>query len=669
MNFLQLGMLWALPLAAVPVIIHLIHQQRHRTVKWAAMMFLLDSRRLNTGIDRLRQILILAMRVLAVLFLVFAVSRPLVTGWVGIALGGRADTTLILLDRSASMEQTDAASGLSKRETALRQLVDALEKGVRAERIVLIDSARLEPVEIERPEDLLRLPQTGSTATRANLPALVQTALDYAVTQKIGNAEVWLCSDLQASDWQPESGTWASLREAARELRNLRWRLVAFPEASPDNVGVRVEAVRRRLLPGGSGAELLLDVELFRQGEGPATVSLGVVVNGVRALAEVAVEGSRTVVRGLSVPVARETVEGWGMVELPADRNPQDDRAYFAFAPEVPRRSLVVAAREEAARPALAALRARAEPGVGYEAEWVPSGKVGQVDWEAALLVVWQAPLPSPDSLEAKQLENFVQSGRSVLFLPPDGDTASAGEARLFGMGWGAVSAAEKEEGQVAWWRTDGDLLQNTGNGRALPLGELKVRRSWTVAGDGLVLARGVDGGALLARADVARGNVCFCGLSPVPESSNLAEDGVVFFVLLHRLLARAAAGGSLAQHWEAGAGTLADGTWERVAGLGEAVGEERGFQAGVFRNGSRWRALHLAEGESETVTLGPEMLGGLLEGFDYQVIAAKAGDGGALAHEVWRSLVALMGVALLVEAVLCLPAATEVRKGRPEPA
>jgi len=367
--------------------------------------------------------------------------------------------------------------------------------------------------------------------------------------------------------------------------------------------------------------------------------------------------------------VARETTEGWGLVELAADRNPQDDRAYFAFAPDVPRRSTVVAEREATARPLLAALRARVEAGVGYEAEWVAVGKLGQMDWDSTLFVVWQAPVPAPDSLEAKQLENFVQSGRSVLFLPPDGEQSDESERRLFGLGWGAWTAAPSAEGQVAWWRTDGDLLENTGNGRALPLGELKVNRYRAVSGEGLVLARAADGNALVARADVNRGSVCFCGLSPDAEATSLAEDGVAFFAVLHRLLGRAASSGSLAQHWEAGPGTLADGDWERLAGFGEAAGVERGFQAGVYRNGARWRAVNRAADEASTLTLGPDALGELLEGFDYRMIAAKAGEGGALAHEIWRSLVALMGVALLVEAILCLPAAPEVRKGRPEPA
>ena len=67
-------------------------------------MFLLDAKKMTKGLARLRQILILTMRVLALATLVFAASRPLAGGWLGLS-GGKADTLLVLLDRSASMEQ------------------------------------------------------------------------------------------------------------------------------------------------------------------------------------------------------------------------------------------------------------------------------------------------------------------------------------------------------------------------------------------------------------------------------------------------------------------------------------------------------------------------------------------------------------------------------------
>ena len=72
MSFLQPILLIGLPLALLPVIIHLINQHRHRTVRWAAMIFLLDAKKMTKGLARLRQILILTMRVLAVATLVFA---------------------------------------------------------------------------------------------------------------------------------------------------------------------------------------------------------------------------------------------------------------------------------------------------------------------------------------------------------------------------------------------------------------------------------------------------------------------------------------------------------------------------------------------------------------------------------------------------------------------
>src|SRR5262245_26455570 len=106
MSFLQPFLLVALPLVSLPIIIHLINQRRYQTINWAAMMFLLAANRMSRGYARLRQWLILAFRMLVIAALVFAVSRPLASGWIGFAAGGRADTTIVLLDRSPSMQQT-----------------------------------------------------------------------------------------------------------------------------------------------------------------------------------------------------------------------------------------------------------------------------------------------------------------------------------------------------------------------------------------------------------------------------------------------------------------------------------------------------------------------------------------------------------------------------------
>jgi hypothetical protein len=126
MNFLQPMLLLALPLMALPIVIHLIHQHRHRTVPWAAMMFLVRAQRMNRGMARLRYVLIMLMRMAAVAALIFGISRPLVSGWLSNVGMGKPDATLILLDRSPSMYALDLQTGLSKRITALGKLTELL---------------------------------------------------------------------------------------------------------------------------------------------------------------------------------------------------------------------------------------------------------------------------------------------------------------------------------------------------------------------------------------------------------------------------------------------------------------------------------------------------------------------------------------------------------------
>src|SRR5436309_2177034 len=126
MNFLQPAMLAALPLVTLPIIIHLINQRRYQTTRWAAMMFLLAANRMSRGYARLRQWLILALRVLAIAGLIFAASRPLTGGWLGRAAGGRPDTTILLVDRSPSMQQRGLGADGSKLETGRRRLARTL---------------------------------------------------------------------------------------------------------------------------------------------------------------------------------------------------------------------------------------------------------------------------------------------------------------------------------------------------------------------------------------------------------------------------------------------------------------------------------------------------------------------------------------------------------------
>ena len=265
MSFLQPMLLAALPLVALPIIIHLINQRRYQTVRWAAMMFLLAANRMSRGYARLRQWLIMAFRMAVIAALVFAVSRPLAGGWLGLAAGNRADTTIIVLDRSPSMQQTGAGGGGSKLETGRRQLVRMLETlgseplGPDRELDQPAPRARVArgPLHLSQRRADQRLVRSSRHASgRARLHPGQQVGADGDL-------------DLLRPSRERLERRERPLAVAARRLPGVLAGRSLSPAGVPqrtrrENLAVRVTGVRRQ--PTAEGAELLVSLSLTREG-------------------------------------------------------------------------------------------------------------------------------------------------------------------------------------------------------------------------------------------------------------------------------------------------------------------------------------------------------------------------------------------------------------------
>jgi hypothetical protein len=171
MTFLQQTMLWGLFAVSIPVIIHLLNRRRFRTVEWGAMQFLLKATRESRGKKRLKHILILIMRSLAIAALIFAIARPLVGGFLGWG-GGSVETVILILDRSSSMERSEKDIQLSKRTSVLERVAEAMAELGEA-RLVLIDSATGLAQEVPSPDVLPELSFTAPTDSAADIPGHV----------------------------------------------------------------------------------------------------------------------------------------------------------------------------------------------------------------------------------------------------------------------------------------------------------------------------------------------------------------------------------------------------------------------------------------------------------------------------------------------------------------
>ena len=666
MSFLQPILLLALPLVALPILIHLINQRRFQTIRWAAMMFLLAANRMSRGYAKLRQWLILLFRMLAVAGLIFAISRPLASGWLGLTAGGRADTTIILLDRSPSMRQQGPGTVSSKIDTGRNQLARTLNM-LGSDRWVLIESTANTPRELHSPDELLSLPDTEPTSASADVPAMLQAARDYIQANKPGRTEIWICSDIRQNDWNAESGRWQTLRDSFLEFsQGIRFHLLAYPQVATSNIAVRVTGVRRQR--SSDNNELLVSLQLTKEhsadmpeaqsAEDHVSVPIQFDIEGARSEVTVELSGPKFELKDHRIPLENHRERGWGKVSIPADANLADNDFYFVFDQPVARHTIIVADNLQAARPLQLAASISPDFELKCTTETIAIEQLKTVEWEKISLLLWQAPLPTDDAAGAVQA--FLDRGGQVVFFPPQ----APGNTAFAGVTWQSWTEAS-ERVPVETWRGDQDLLAHTQSGAALPVGVLEISKYCGMAGDYTPLAVLKGGAPLLARVTTNRGGVYFCATTPAADDSTFASNGVVLYVLIQRALEAGAAVLGNTRQLIAGDVTGEQPTvWRQVAGPPESLSTDFAFHGGVYGSGEKLFALNRAAAEDQAPVLQDQRVAALFSGLDFARVDDQAGNWESLIQEIWRAFLLIMMIALVVEAALCLPRSAPAAAG-----
>jgi hypothetical protein len=646
--FLSPLLLWFLAAASVPIAIHLINRRRHKTIRWAAMQFLLKATRESRGKKKLRHILILACRALAIAALAFAAARPIASGLIGWG-GGAIDTVVLLLDRSASME-IKPGDGLGSRRQIMLAQVRAAMADLGGARLVLIDSASGRAQEIPSPDILESLSFTAATDTAADFPAMLTAALEF-LAESPGRSEIWLASDLQSSNWRPDDERWAAARASLMALpQKPAVRVLSITGPTAANSAVRLMGSRR------AGDELLLDLEIMRSGEarGSSIIPLTTHISGGRTTESLTLP-SQSLRFQKRIPLSADSESGYGWLSVPADGNPRDNAAFFAYGPARAAKSLIVsAAGESADYLALAA----APPGLaGIETQRVePSAAAAAIHNELAA-IIWAAPLPAGPTAAA--LHGFLTSGGHVLFLPP----GVSSDSSFHELSWSAPSDAPAGKFFILtdWNRTDGPLRDGVA-GTPIAGSRLKAIRRQVPQGDITPLARWEDGEPALTRRIFDHGTAWFLGTVPDYTWSNLG-DADVLLPAVQRIIAAGSDrfdASYLASVGSSASRLMPGETRTRIDDYGSPDPANAEHEAGIYRLGDRLRALNRPPREDAPEILSREALDSILDGTGYTLLdqAGRANDPN-LSRDVWRAFLISMLFFLFAEALLCLPKKT----------
>jgi len=326
LSFLNPAFLWALPAAALPILIHLLSRRRIPEIPFPTTQFLraLEPREIRRL--RLREILLLILRTLALLIFVLAFARPTVTPRGAVTHAAAA--VGILLDDSESMAALDdharpRVEGAIARALAI---VDAARAG---DELYLARATRPGEAETGRARDRVRLKRTLQGIEAQPLPARLEGSLRplrLALQRSaLKERELYVVSDLQRAGVTPEARH--EIAEAARN--GIRVILLPVTEGrTPNHAILAVDPIIR---PGPEGRGLEMRVRLANDADGPSD-RLALRVRRGDALVgggDAALRAGET--RWVSMPLETGAVAGTEIpviVESDVDALPTDDRWY-----------------------------------------------------------------------------------------------------------------------------------------------------------------------------------------------------------------------------------------------------------------------------------------------------------------------------------------------------
>jgi len=528
MMFLNSAILAALTLGLLPILIHLLNRQRYKKIDFPTLRFLHELQKQKMRQVRIRQIVLLILRTLAVIFIVLAIARPVVKSSSGLLPGAEARSTAVLvLDRSASM-RTETPDGTRFRQvqTRAQEVLNALQDGDEAQIVWADAEPEVFPQQPTTQIGLLRATVVDAQPTLrgGDLVKALQKARAILGKSQNLHKEVCVLSDFSVGAWpekMPES-----------ELLPKDVRLFTLPLDGPDarNLGITWAAVTSRIITPGRAVEVSFTVH--NTSGIPAADRIVSVYSSGRRVAQTRVTlapGESKTQRLKFVPDTPGDQVGYVRIEE-ADDFPADDQRYFVL--RVPARlNVAVAGNDGPARSLTAlALNPSTDPGAFILTAVLTPPQLEAEDWSRfdAIVIVDASDF---SGVFASRLRKFAEDGKGAFILfGPQADLRACG-AWLPALGLPTPSEVwQQESGAVRWQRVDFAHPLFEGLFEEQPASvspEISKFVRVTSGGAAVEVISVSTGSPFLLESRIGRGRVLMMTGSPDPSWSTLFRSGI----------------------------------------------------------------------------------------------------------------------------------------------
>ena len=201
MTFLNPAVLLGLIAASIPILIHLFNLRKLKKIEFSTLAFLKELQKNKIRKVKLKQWILLALRVLIILFLVLAFARPTLKG---LAIGGTTSaaktTAVFIIDDTFSMSVIDnQGSLLNQAIAAAKNLLKDFQEG---DEIALVLLSQTDKEEITVSKSIVDFTKAIDAVESSYQSGLLHNAVTRAASileqSKNFNKEIYILSDFQS---------------------------------------------------------------------------------------------------------------------------------------------------------------------------------------------------------------------------------------------------------------------------------------------------------------------------------------------------------------------------------------------------------------------------------------------------------------------------------------
>ncbi|MCF8243943.1 MAG: BatA domain-containing protein [Saprospiraceae bacterium] len=521
MQFLYPSFLFSLVALAIPIIIHLFYFRRFKKVYFTNVRFLKEVKDETSSRRKLRNLLVLLARCLAVAMLVFAFAQPFIPKDVEVKQGENAVS--IFIDNSFSMSAlSEDAPLVEKAKKRAKEIISAYAIEDRFQ--VLTNDFEGKHQRLVSKEEAIGLVEEIKVSPAVRTLSQILTRQKQALGSGTGiNKLSYVISDFQKniSDLENFKDTLLSVN------------LVPLQAVQEKNVSIDSAWFEAPVQMLSQPNPLVVKVKNWST-EAAENVRLTVKYDGeTKPVGELSIPGSSTMLDTVMVTIQKP---GWHLAELSLTDYPVqfDDHFYFAY--NVAELINVLVINELTPSPYLEA----AFKGLSFFN--IVNQSVSQITYSKfptyQLIVV--NGVNSVSSGLAQELRQYVTNGGNVLVFPSNTANTATYNAFLSSIPANELLAYDQQERNVSDVNTEEfvfqDVFENKSANLKLPITKGNYKLS-TIASRGeekLLTYR--DGSTFLGKFKSGQGMLYLCPAPLNTDVNNLVNSGEIFIPMLYKM-------------------------------------------------------------------------------------------------------------------------------------